>query len=66
MSPVREGSAELAAVLFENDTADGVVASCDWVCVEGGAITEIRSFYNSTRVREVLSPSELEGLDDRE
>lgn len=62
---VREviGSGDQAAVWFENRTPAGVVPSCDWVRVEGDLIAEIRSFYDSARVREVLSPEEQEGLD---
>jgi len=58
------GSGDRAAIWFENHTAGGVVDSCDWLRVEGGVITEIRSLYDSTRIREVLAPSEQEGLDD--
>lgn len=47
-----------AAVWFENRTPKGVVESCDWVRVEGDRITEVRSFYDSGPIREVLSPSE--------
>lgn len=52
-----------AAVRFENRTPKGVVESCDWVRVEGGVITEIRSFYDSATIREVLSPEEQDTLD---
>jgi len=51
-----------AAVWFENRTPEGVIPSCDWVRVEDDAIKEIRSFYDSAKVREVLSPDEQEGL----
>jgi len=43
-----------AAVWFENHTPKGVVDSCDWVRIENGLIKEIRSFYDSAVIREVL------------
>lgn len=63
---VREviGSDTWAAVWFENRTPNGVVQTCDWVRVENNLITEIRSFYDSAVIRQVLSPSEQERLDD--
>jgi len=57
-------SGDQAAVWFENTTPKGAVPSCDWVRVEGDHIKEIRSFYDSARIREVLSPDEQKGLDD--
>ncbi len=57
------GSGDRAVVRFENRTPKGVVETCDWVRVEGGVIREIRSFYDSTLVREVLSPDEQKTLD---
>lgn len=59
-------SGDQAAVWFENRTAKGVVHSCDWVRVEGDQIQEIRSFYDSAKIREVLSPAEQETLDGSE
>lgn len=56
-------SGNQAAVRFENRTPKGVVESCDWVRVENDQIKEIRSFYDSALVREVLSPDEQESLD---
>lgn len=56
-------SGSQAAVWFENRTPKGVVESCDWVRVENDQIREIRSFYDSALVREVLSPSEQKSLD---
>ena len=56
-------SGNQAAVRFENRTPKGVVESCDWVRVENDVIKEIRSFYDSALIREVLSPAEQEGLD---
>ncbi len=56
-------SGDRAAIWFENRTPKGVVDSCDWVRVEGDVIREIRSFYDSTKVREVLSPEDQETLD---
>jgi hypothetical protein len=52
-----------AAVWFENRTPSGAIPTCDWVRIEGGVIQEIQSFYDSARVREVLSPDEQEKLD---
>jgi hypothetical protein len=40
-----------------------VVESCDWVRVENDQIKEIRSFYDSALIREVLSPGEQKSLD---
>jgi ketosteroid isomerase-like protein len=56
-------SGNQAAVRFENRSPKGVVESCDWVRVENDLITEIRSFYDSAMIREVLSPAEQESLD---
>jgi hypothetical protein len=56
-------SGDRAAVWFENRTAAGVVDSCDWVRIEGDALAEIQSFYDSAAVREVLSPYEQERLE---
>jgi ketosteroid isomerase-like protein len=56
-------SGNQAAVWFENRTPKGVVETCDWVRVENDLITEIRSFYDSAMIREVLSPAEQESLD---
>lgn len=53
-----------AAVWFENRTPKGVTPSCDWVRVENGMIKEIQSFYDSVKVREVLSPDEQANLGD--
>ena len=62
---VREviASGNQAAVWFENRTPEGVVETCDWIRVENDLIQEIRSFYDSAPVREVLSPAEQETLD---
>lgn len=57
-------SGNQAAVWFVNETPEGVIPSCDWVRVEDDQIKEIRSFYDSSAVREVLSPAEQEGLGD--
>ncbi len=54
---------DLAAIRYENRTERGAVEACDWVRVEGDRIREIRSFYDSVRIREVLSTDEQEGLD---
>jgi ketosteroid isomerase-like protein len=51
-----------AAVRFENRTRNGVVESCDWIRVEDGLIQEIRSFYDSARIREILSSEDQESL----
>ena len=58
---VAEG--DRAVVRFENHTPQGIVETCDWVRVEAGRIVEIRSFYDTARVREVLSPDEQQSLD---
>lgn len=54
---------ERAVVRFENHTPRGIVETCDWVRVEAGRIVEIRSFYDTARVREVLSSDEQSSLD---
>lgn len=51
-----------AAVWFENETPNGIVQTCDWVCVEDDRIQEIRSFYDSGAVRETLSRADQEEL----
>jgi ketosteroid isomerase-like protein len=51
-----------AAIRFENRTPKGVVDTCDWVFIEDGLIKEIRSFYDSASVRDVLSAEEQESL----
>jgi len=56
-------SGNRAAVWFENKTPRGGVDSCDWVRVENDRIQEIRSFYDSARIREVLSSDEQKSLD---
>jgi len=56
-------SGNQAAVRFENRTPKGAVETCDWVRVENDLIKEIRSFYDSAMIREVLSPDEQERLD---
>ena len=56
-------SGDHAAVRFENRTPKGTVETCDWVRVENDLIKEIRSFYDSATIREVLSPAEQESLD---
>jgi len=57
-------SGDRAAIWFENRGPKGVVDSCDWLRVEGHRILEIRSFYDTARIREVLSPTEQDSLDD--
>lgn len=59
-------SGDQAAVWFENRTPAGVAESCDWVRVEDDLIKEIRSFYDSSPIREVLSPDEQDRLDGRD
>jgi len=56
-------SGNQAAVWFENRTPKGAVDSCDWIRVEGDRIQEIQSFYDSAKIREVLSPEDQESLD---
>jgi hypothetical protein len=56
-------SGNQAAIRFENRTPNGPVETCDWIRVEDGLIKEIRSFYDTTRIRGVLSSDELERLD---
>ena len=56
-------SGNQAAIRFENRTPKGVVESCDWIRVENDQIKEIRSFYDSVLIRQVLSPTEQQSLD---
>lgn len=55
---------EQAAVRFENRTANGVIETCDWVRIAGDQISEITSFYDSAKVRAVLSMDEQNSLGD--
>jgi ketosteroid isomerase-like protein len=57
------GRSDQAAVHFENRTPEGVVDSCDWLFVEDGRIKKVRSFYDTSRIRKVLSESEQNMLD---
>lgn len=52
-----------AAIWFENRTRKGVVDSCDWLRIENHQIREIRSFYDSAKIREILSPEDQHSLD---
>ena len=54
---------DTAAVLYENRTPNGVVEVSEWIRVEGDRIQEIRAFYDSSKIREILTPSEQETLD---
>ena len=56
-------SGNRAAIRFENRTPGGVVESCDWVRIEGDRIQEIRSFYDTAKIRGVLSTEEQGSLD---
>jgi ketosteroid isomerase-like protein len=47
-----------AVIRFVNRTPRGPVETCDWVRVANGRIQEIRSFYDSARIREVLAPDD--------
>jgi len=58
------GADNQAAVRFENRTPNGVVESCDWIRIANGQIVEIRSFYDSAVIREVLSPDEQSRLEN--
>lgn len=55
-------SGNQAAIRFENRTSNGVVESCYWIRVENDLIKEIRSFYDSAVIREVLSPADQKSL----
>ena len=54
-----------AAVWFENHTPDGVVQTCDWVTVRDDQIVSVRSFFDTTLLREELSAEDLESLGGR-
>lgn len=58
-------SGDQAAVWFENRTPGGVIPSCDWLRIDDDLIRAIQSFYDSTRVRAVLSADEQEHLGGR-
>ena len=53
-----------AAIWFENETPNGAVPSCDWLRIDGEQIQEIRSFYDTHEIREVLSSEEQDALGD--
>jgi ketosteroid isomerase-like protein len=55
---------ERAAIWFENRTPGGTVPTCDWLRIDGGRIREIRSFYDGTAVRGVLSREDQANLAD--
>lgn len=55
-------SGDQAVIRFENRTPKGVVETCDWLRVENDLIKEIRSFYDSAKIREVFSPEEQKSL----
>ncbi len=57
------GEDDRAAIWFENRTKNGVVDSCDWVTTQGDTILEIRSFYDSVKLRELLSLEDQASLD---
>jgi hypothetical protein len=40
------------------------VETCDWVRVDEDMIKEVRSFYDSSVIRKVLSPEEQQRLDE--
>ena len=54
---------DVAVVRYENRTPRGVVEACDWIRVEGDLIREIHSFYDSVKIREILTPDEQDTLD---
>ena len=51
-----------AAIWFENHTPEGTIPSCDWLTIEGDKILSIQSFYDSSKVRQVLSQDEQQNL----
>lgn len=55
-------SGDRSAIWFDNITPNGPVPSCDWLRIENDLIKEIQSFYDSSRIREVLSADEQESL----
>ena len=57
------GDGDSAAIWFENRTTNGVVPSCDWLRAKHGTIVEIRSFYDASAIREVLSSEDQGSLD---
>jgi ketosteroid isomerase-like protein len=56
-------SGNQAAIRFVNRTPGGDVDSCDWIQIQDGKILEIHSFYDSFRLRKVLSSDEQNSLD---
>lgn len=54
---------DVAVVRYESRTPRGVVEACDWIRAEGDSIKEVRSFYDSPKIREILSATEQESLD---
>ncbi len=53
----------LAVVRYENRTPNGVVEVCEWIRVAGDVIREIRAYYDSAAIRELLSAGEQASLD---
>lgn len=60
------GGEDEAAIWFENTTPHGIVPSCDWVRTDGGRIVEIQSFYDTVRLRDVLSDDDQDSFHDME
>jgi len=54
-----------AAIWFENVTEQGAVPSCDWLQIEDKQIKSIQSFYDSVKIKQILSDDEQDKLNNR-
>lgn len=53
-----------AAIWFVNHTANGEIASCDWLTTSNGQIISVQSFYDTAPLRGVLSDDDQASLTD--
>lgn len=58
-------SGDHAVIWFDNETPLGAVPTCDWLTITDDRIAAVRSFFDTTLVREVLSSAELADLGGR-
>lgn len=54
---------DVAVVRYENRTPNGAVEVCEWIRFAGDVIREIRAYYDSAAIRELLSADEQASLD---
>ena len=56
------GNENKAVIWFENHTPAGAIPSCDWLETQGEKILSIQSFYDASKVSQVLSEDEQKSL----